>query len=123
MQARLWQIISIIFAMGLWACGGATSTQNLGQPCESERDCRAGQACLVTASHEAMAAWVAHTPYVFMGSETTEPTEPGAATCQIPCRSNTDCPDAYVCYQDDPSNVDLTAICVPEEWEQEQSGS
>lgn len=92
MLRRRLHIIYLGLFFTFTACGSTeTETDGIGRACSHDRNCEQGQACVVTA----------RTPE---GEELT--------TCQIPCRSSSDCPTKYLC-QDGSTEVPAT-ICVKE---------
>lgn len=89
-------LLCLALAAGLFsasACGDTqkTRTEGIGGDCDHDDDCAAGQACTVT-------------------SRTPEGT--AITSCQIPCKSSSDCPEGYTCRSG--SEEAPASICVKE---------
>lgn len=90
---RFWFSTAALCLLLSAGCGDAqkTQTDGLGRACDHDDDCEPGQACTLTS----------RTPE---GNEIT--------TCQIPCKSSSDCPEGYTCRSGQEQTP--ASICVKE---------
>jgi hypothetical protein len=105
-------------------CGQKTATTELGISCESDRDCKQGQACVITpvflqeteedevtdkeaVSEEETAEVIEPAP-----DPATGETAPEVKSCQIPCRADVDCPSGFNCVAGGEESA--TGVCLDE---------
>ena len=100
----------------LLACGQQTETRSLGDPCTSDGQCDAGQACLLTREEPVESSLLRY------AGDTTESNGATEQTCQIPCFRDAECPSGFRCDGDAVASEELedgSAICVSLEQENE----
>ena len=76
------------FLLLMYACGQQSTTLGLGDPCTSDGQCAAGQACLLTREELVERNELGYAQ---------EETAPVVQTCQIPCFRDVECPSGFKC--------------------------